>query len=88
MHLHEFHSINTLDVGASANTTFGIDFNDTLQPADFDMLTSDRSYKVKVEAPVGELLSAVTMNENDFKSKQSEYFIETRFILWLFVMRC
>ena len=56
MHLHEFHSINTLDVGASANTTFGIDFNDTLQPADFDMLTSDRSYKVKVKAPVGELL--------------------------------
>lgn len=73
MHIHDFHSINTLDVGASANATFGIDFNDTLQPADFDLLTSDRSFKVKVESPVGELMSAVTMNENDFKLKQSEF---------------
>jgi len=31
-------------------------------------MTAERTYKVKVKAPVGELLTAVTMSENDFNS--------------------
>ncbi|XP_067931341.1 AP-3 complex subunit beta-2-like [Watersipora subatra] len=72
MHLHDFHTINELEVGASVCVTMGIDFNDTLQPADFDLVTSEKTYRVKVEAPVGELMSAVTMSENEFGSKQKK----------------
>lgn len=72
MHVHEFHAINQLDVGASATVILGIDYNDTLQPADFDFVTSDRSFKAKVEAPVGEIITALTMTEKDFLSKQGK----------------
>lgn len=76
--LHDFHSISQLDVDASISVTLGIDFNDTLQPAEFDLLTSDRTFKVKIEAPVGELMSATTMSENDFYSKQGNMFLLVR----------
>ena len=77
MSLHEFHAVSELAIGVSATANMGIDFNDTLQPADFDLLTSDRSYKVKITAPVGELVHAVSMSEEEVYSKQGNVFIYT-----------
>ena len=52
-----------------------INFNDTTQPASFELCTEEKKYNVSITAPVGELLQPHTMNEKDFIKEQgrSEY---------------
>ena len=47
-----------------------INFNDTTQPAGFELCTEERKYNVSITAPVGELLQPHTMNEKDFIKEQ------------------
>ena len=47
-----------------------INFNDTTQPAGFELCTEERKYNVSITAPVGELLQPYTMNEKDFIKEQ------------------
>ena len=56
----------------SSSVLLAIDFNDTTQPAQFDVCTVDRKFAVAIAAPVGELLRPNTLNEKDFLSLQSE----------------
>ena len=50
----------------------GIDFNDTTQPAVFDLCAVKNKFSVTISAPVGELLQPITMSENEFNQQQGE----------------
>ena len=50
-----------------------IDFNDTTQPAAFQICSSAKNIEVNFTAPVGELLQPNTVTENDFKKLKSKY---------------
>ena len=54
----------------STTVLMAIDFNDTTQPAKFDICTQTKKYSVSVSAPVGELLQPNTLTENDFLTSQ------------------
>ena len=49
---------------------FSINFNDTTQPAKFDLCTQDQKYNVSITAPVGELLQPHTMSDGEFTTQQ------------------
>ena len=46
MALHEFAGMANLQKGESRITTMGINFNDSTQPAKFDLISSGRCHKV------------------------------------------
>lgn len=60
----------SLAVNSSTTAVLSIDFNDTMQPAQFDICTSTKKFTVNIAAPVGELLRPHTLNEKDFFALQ------------------
>ncbi|KAK7081768.1 AP-3 complex subunit beta-2 [Halocaridina rubra] len=72
MSLHEFAGISVLNPGTTLHGTLGVDFNDTTQPAVFDLLAGGRTFNISINAPVGELITPVAMNENDFNLNQGK----------------
>ncbi|XP_048583521.1 AP-3 complex subunit beta-2 isoform X2 [Nematostella vectensis] len=70
--LYEFQEIGCLKPGATISVTLGIDFNDTTQPANFDICTSVHKFPVVIKAPVGEIIQGCSMNESDFITAQSK----------------
>ena len=60
----------TLAANQSTTVLMAIDFNDTTQPAKFDICSQTKKFNVNISAPVGELLQPNTLTENDFKSLQ------------------
>jgi len=58
--------------GASVTVLMDIDFNDTTQPAQFQICTHSKAFNVSITAPVGELLQPNTITENDFLKLQGE----------------
>ncbi|KAK8403584.1 hypothetical protein O3P69_000558 [Scylla paramamosain] len=70
MALHEFAGITVLAPGATLCGTLGIDFNDTTQPAAFDLVAGGRTFNLSITAPVGELLMPLAMSEADFNLNQ------------------
>ncbi|XP_045112281.1 AP-3 complex subunit beta-2-like [Portunus trituberculatus] len=72
MALHEFAGITVLAPGATLCGTLGIDFNDTTQPAAFDLVAGGRTFNLSITAPVGELLMPLAMTEADFNLNQSK----------------
>ncbi|KAG0715239.1 AP-3 complex subunit beta-1 [Chionoecetes opilio] len=72
MALHEFAGIAVLAPNATLCGTLGIDFNDTTQPAAFDLASGGRSFGLSITAPVGELLMPLAMSEADFNLNQSK----------------
>ncbi len=67
-----FVAVATLAPNQSTTVLMAIDYNDTTQPARFDVVTQSRRFPVEVSAPVGELLHPNTLTENDFLSAQRE----------------
>ena len=57
----------------SSCALMAIDFNDTTQPAAFQICSSAKNIEVNFTAPVGELLQPNTVTENDFKKLKSKY---------------
>ncbi|XP_071965282.1 AP-3 complex subunit beta-2-like isoform X2 [Antedon mediterranea] len=81
MTLHEFKEITNLESGDSTTVSTGIDFCDTIQPANFEIcitdefdtcVTESRKYSVSVKCPVGELIQPAIMNERDFQTQQGK----------------
>jgi AP-3 complex subunit beta len=62
--------VASLAVNSSTTAVLSIDFNDTMQPAQFDVCTSSKKFTVNIAAPVGELLRPHTLNEKEFFSLQ------------------
>ena len=63
----------SLAVGSTTSVLMGINFNDTTQPAGFQLTTEQKSFPISIAAPVGELLKPHTMSEGEFKSHQGLY---------------
>ncbi len=59
--------------GATTSALMSIDFNDTTQPAQFEILTQEKTFNVGITAPVGELLQPNTLTLNDFLTLQGGY---------------
>ncbi|CAG2251961.1 AP3B [Mytilus edulis] len=70
MEIQDFPEIDSLGEGATTTAVFSINFNDTTQPAKFDLCTTDQKFNVSITAPVGELLQPHTMSEGEFTSQQ------------------
>merc|ERR1719154_927 len=66
MAIHPFPGILSLAPGQAVNTTLGIDFRDTTQPAKFDLVINNRPQAVMLQVPTGEMLRPVRMSEKDF----------------------
>ena len=59
----------------STSVLLAVDFNDTTQPAQFEICAAAKKFNVSIAAPVGELLRPNTLNEKDFVTLQSELII-------------
>lgn len=72
MEIQEFTEIDSLGKGATATVVFSINFNDTTQPAKFELCTQDQKFNVSITAPVGELIQPHTMSEGEFTTQQGK----------------
>lgn len=72
MEIQDFPEISSLGVGASTSVLMAINFNDTTQPATFDLCTLEQKFNVSITAPVGELLQPYTMSPNEFTQQQGK----------------
>ncbi|CAI7996336.1 AP-3 complex subunit beta-2 [Geodia barretti] len=60
-------NIKALTAGTSQTVTVGIDFNDTLQPAKFEIsVAPGKRYPVQIDPLVGELLRPMSVSEDKF----------------------
>lgn len=72
MDMHPFPEIESLPVGGRILATLGIDFNETTQPANFDIGVGERIFSVSISAPVGELLQPIAISEVEFLAQQGK----------------
>ncbi|XP_060063674.1 AP-3 complex subunit beta-2-like [Ylistrum balloti] len=72
MEIHDFPEIASLGQGASTSVLLAINFNDTTQPAKFNICTQDTKFAASITAPVGELLQPHTMSEAEFIQQQGK----------------
>ncbi|KAB7504364.1 AP-3 complex subunit beta-1 [Armadillidium nasatum] len=70
--MHDFASIPTLSPGASLHGTVGIDFNDSITSAVFDIISNGKTIPVSITPTTGDLIDAVSMSEADFNHFQSK----------------
>ncbi|XP_017772392.1 PREDICTED: AP-3 complex subunit beta-2 [Nicrophorus vespilloides] len=70
MSVHEFACITSLNPNSSLPGTLGIDFNDSLHPANLQIISSLGSSNICLKPDVGELLRPVTMSEEYFLKEQ------------------
>ncbi|KAE8737513.1 hypothetical protein FOCC_FOCC017028 [Frankliniella occidentalis] len=74
--VHEFAPVSSLSPGTTLSGTIGVDWNDTTQPASFDITWNtgddERKSSIIIKANVGELLTAVTMPDFLFLSEQGK----------------
>ncbi|KAJ8980729.1 hypothetical protein NQ317_019224 [Molorchus minor] len=71
MTIHDFACISKLPPNCSLPATLGVDFNDTTQPANFEIVSSLGNFNVCIKPKVGELLRPMKMPKNLFIEKQS-----------------
>ncbi|XP_018578940.1 AP-3 complex subunit beta-2 [Anoplophora glabripennis] len=72
MTVHDFACIPKLPPNCSLPATLGIDFNDTTQPANFEIVSSIGNFNVCIKPKIGELLRPVKMPTNLFMEKQGK----------------
>ncbi|XP_030748355.1 AP-3 complex subunit beta-2 [Sitophilus oryzae] len=72
MSMHDFACIPNLSPNCTLPATLGIDFNDTTQPANFEIVSSLGNFSVCIKPNVGELLRPVKMPTSLFMEKQSK----------------
>ncbi|XP_076639070.1 adaptor related protein complex 3 subunit ruby [Colletes latitarsis] len=70
MLIHDFTQIPLLEINSNLLSTLGINFNDSTQPANFniDFVIGEETYScsVTVKAPIGEIIRAVMLPESMF----------------------
>lgn len=72
MSLNETPSIELLNPKQSWTGILGLDFNDSTQPANFEIKSNSGTSKVTLKAPVGELIRSVTLPESLFHTERSK----------------
>ena len=70
MTVHDFSSVSTLQPNMTVSATLGVNFNDSTQPAKFNIefTINDESHSipVNIKAPIGEIIRSVVLPENMF----------------------
>ena len=69
--MHDFSAIASLPAGGTRLVTIGIDFGDSTQNINFDLVASGKIVRVGLRPPVGELVRPVTCTEGFFANEQS-----------------
>ncbi|XP_023227942.1 AP-3 complex subunit beta-1-like isoform X1 [Centruroides sculpturatus] len=64
--------IGSLPVGSMLTITIGIDYNETTQPAWFELKSKKRSHNLSIKAPIGETLQPVEISKADFLTQQNK----------------
>ncbi|XP_052235649.1 AP-3 complex subunit beta-2-like [Dreissena polymorpha] len=72
MEVQDFPEIAALATKNSTSVLMGVNFNDTTQPATFEVITEEKKYNVKITAPVGEILQPYNMHEKEFIKEQGK----------------
>ncbi|XP_011176277.1 AP-3 complex subunit beta-1 [Solenopsis invicta] len=76
MFIHDFTQISSLDTNATLSSTLGVNFNDSTQPANFniDFAINDEKYScpVSIKPPIGEIIRSVTLPENMFNTEKAK----------------
>lgn len=76
MLIHDFTKIPLLEINSNLSSTLGINFNDSTQPANFniDFVIGDEtnSCPVIIKAPIGEIIRAVLLQENMFLTEKTK----------------
>ncbi|XP_017797871.1 PREDICTED: AP-3 complex subunit beta-2 [Habropoda laboriosa] len=76
MLIHDFTGISLLEINSNLSSTLGINFNDSTQPAnfniDFTIGEETHSYPVTIKAPIGEIIRAVLLPEDMFLTEKNK----------------
>ncbi|CAK9807053.1 AP-3 complex subunit beta-1 [Anthophora quadrimaculata] len=76
MLIHDFTGISLLEINSNLSSTLGINFNDSTQPANFniDFTIGEETYScaVTIKAPIGEIIRAVLLPEDMFVAEKNK----------------
>lgn len=76
MLIHDFTQIPLLEKNSELSTTLGINFNDSTQPANFnvDFIIGEDTHScpVTIKAPIGEIIRAVLLSESMFTTEKTK----------------
>lgn len=76
MFTHDFTQIPSLDANATLSSTLGVNFNDSTQPANFniDFAINDEKHScsVSIKAPIGEIIRSVILPEGMFNAEKGK----------------
>ncbi|XP_044257721.1 AP-3 complex subunit beta-2 [Tribolium madens] len=72
MSMYDFANISRLSPNGCLPASLGIDFNDTTQPANFEIVCSLGNFSVCIKPSIGELVRPVKMDNTTFQEKQSK----------------
>jgi len=76
MFIHDFTQISSLDANATLSSTLGVNFNDSTQPANFniDFMINDEKYScpISIKPPIGEIIRSVTLPESMFNEEKAK----------------
>jgi len=76
MFIHDFTEISSLDANATLSSTLGVNFNDSTQPANFNInfMINDEKYScaVSIKPPIGEIIRSVTLPESMFNTEKAK----------------
>lgn len=72
MLVHDFACIASLPPLCSLPGTLGIDFNDSTQPANIEILSSVGSSLISIKPKMGELIKPIALTEDAFLNEQSK----------------
>ena len=70
--MHEFTALTAIPAGSTRLVTLGIDFCDSTQNIQFDLIASGRPIRMTLRPPVGELIRPVTCTEGYFINEQGK----------------
>lgn len=74
MELQGFSDIPTINMGQTHTLTVGVDFADTTQAVQFDLIFGTAKFPLTLSAPVGEQLQPIVITPEVFKNLQCNFY--------------
>ena len=68
--MHDFPGLASLPAGATRLVSLGVDFGDSTQGVQFDLMAGGRPVRVALRPPLGELIRPVVCSETHFLDQQ------------------
>lgn len=70
--IHGFNEIQPLAPNGRCTASIGIDYNESTQPAKFELKTKENSFSLAIKSPIGEMIQPVLLSEGEFTTAQSK----------------